>query len=183
MLDRFIELLRILIVIAAISVHVYFHLPPTRIMNEDMLMQSRRPIAGSCQLPGSKFMQACNPHSLFLLPLVAGEASNVKGANYRLATWQNGHLKHDQPYTWAFDFVMKNNSPATMVRLEVKMDGTVKLSKDNEVIVSKSKCSGQSKAENPTSEKSSSMVYLTLDKSTGAPVIVCSASETVSLVF
>lgn len=171
-LERWIELSRVLVVLVAISAHVYYNLPPSRINPGMVNVPSSRAVLGSCQLLPQ--VQRCTPHALTL---------NMIGQTYHMASASS---KGDE--VWSYDFKVKNASPPLSFssKIELKEDGSVRIvktdQKGEEIFISKSKCSGISKtlSDDKGSDKS---VYLKLDTQTGQPVVVCTASESVPLAF
>ena len=108
---------------------------------------------------------------------------------------------------WKASFPFKEGNAASRVHLVVSSDGSVKVNKidpdnakNNESYISKGRCIAL-KAESTDSKQSSKdkvkgssddesgkplpsqAVYLTLEKKTGKPVVVCSHNETIDVVF
>jgi len=91
---------------------------------------------------------------------------------------------------WAANLTFKEFNAESAVSMSLSDDGALRVSKsggdkkNDETILSKSRCVAESKAgDEKTDAASAAHVYLTLNAATGAPEVVCSRSQVIALEF
>jgi len=184
-LERWIELSRVLIVVACVSFHIYYNLPPVRIdagtvapITMHTLDNGSRPLVGNCQLFSS--FRGCTATSMSMYSLEKGTYQLAVKTKKGDVTWTYdlpSSLKSTQVATSLLDLQLSDMGQLTITRT---MLDTGKV----DTIVSKTKCSGQSTPsdlEKEKKKKSRTKVYLAVED--GKPTVVCSATEKLALSF
>ena len=182
-LERWIELSRVIIVVACVSFHIYYNLPPVHIsagttapITMHTLDNGSRPLIGNCQLFSN--FRWCTPTSMSLYSLDKG-------------TYQMAVKTRKGDVIWSADLPSGfKATPGAVSNLDLELSDmgqltltrTTKDSDKKETVTSKTKCSGVSTESDKDKSKSSAKVYLTLDE-TGKPTVVCSSTEKVVLSF
>lgn len=192
-LERWIELCRVLAVVAVICAYVYHNMPLTSLAaNTVVESSSSRPCIATCRIFSQ--MRFCQPYRMFFE--VTDEISTSKGksaAVYRLRV-EKGQSKTSFENVWNSTFGFKDFGANSVVTMSLANDGLLSIlrsdkdkeltKKGDEVLLSKRRCVMTSKPEDESSDKASAaLVHMTLNRDSGLPEIVCSNSQRIPLEF
>lgn len=181
-LERFIELTRILTVIAILCLHIYITQPPVSLKSGGYMKISDNKGLGSCQMLGD--FRSCTPYTMTI--------SNSSNNKYSISTYKGrsgGDIASLQPI-WSLNINPKDKKiNKDDAHLYLTNNGSIKLiavdavSKTETEVWSSSDYCTDTAATDSSNTKASSIkkAALSIDSATGAGIITCSNGQVVKL--